>query len=127
MEEQQKQKVIKILDRIRESPDDEEHIFLLAFELAKIKKADEGFNHFFIKELEGYDDVAKKLTKYTLTEKWNKFRDDKFKEMKEGEPIVRHGQIRNECWKCGNYPREINPEGEKGYYKCEFCGASMHK
>ena len=45
---------------------------------------------------------------------------------RKGTPIYRFGEIRNECWNCGNYPREINPEGEKGYYECEYCGKTMH-
>lgn len=45
-----------------------------------------------------------------------------------GMPIIRHGEVRNKCWNCGNHPRELRCKGEKGYYRCEFCGArGLHK
>jgi hypothetical protein len=43
-----------------------------------------------------------------------------------GTPVIRFGEVRNECWNCKNFPREIKPKGSKGYYKCEFCGAFCH-
>ena len=49
------------------------------------------------------------------------------KEGQKGNPIFRHGQIRNECWNCKNYPEEKSTYGAKGYYKCSYCGATMHK
>jgi len=43
-----------------------------------------------------------------------------------GIPCYAHDQIRNQCWNCDNYPEERNPQGDKGYYTCQYCGASMH-
>lgn len=50
---------------------------------------------------------------------------------KKGTPIMRHGQIRNECWNCENYSEEKNfyPDnepGQKQYYPCSHCGSAMH-
>jgi len=50
---------------------------------------------------------------------------------KQGTPITRFGQIRNECWNCDNYSEEKdfykdNEPGQKQYYPCSFCGKAMH-
>ena len=49
------------------------------------------------------------------------------KQGQKGKPITIMGEVRNQCWNCNNFPREINPKGDKGYYKCEYCGGMMHQ
>jgi hypothetical protein len=50
---------------------------------------------------------------------------------KKGKPIIRFGQIRNECWQCNNYTNEKymlpKEKGQKEYYCCNYCGAINHK
>ena len=53
------------------------------------------------------------------------------KNKKLGNPIYRFGQIRNECWNCGNYTSEKNKlkkqRNQKQYYACEYCGRIGHE
>lgn len=78
MEEKQKKDIIRILERIKESPDEEEKIFLLALELAKEYESDDkGFREFLIndKEVKENSEGISKLARYIVgSEKWVEFR-----------------------------------------------------